>query len=145
MTNFHLEVRNLDQYGSIVGTDMFEGTEKEALADAKRWLQECLTLDMGKKEILVIAIDTDECIYQGTFNLLPDALQIGNYIAVVFQAETVNDDVTTQVKPIVEYGTVINIDGDTIRIADELDLQGNVTVSSQLFEFSFSTSKVVLL
>src|ERR1700687_1522230 len=70
VTKFHLEIRKSSD-GSIEGTDSFEGTEAQALFDAKHWLNECLTLDAYQKEILVIVVDTDECIYHGTFDLVP--------------------------------------------------------------------------
>jgi hypothetical protein len=71
VSRFHLEIRACDTYGSIEGEDTFIGTEQAAIQDAKKWLNDALYLDSYQKEILVINIDTEECIYKGTFDLTP--------------------------------------------------------------------------
>jgi hypothetical protein len=69
MERYRLEIR--DNEGREESNDTFEGTEHEALLDARRWLAEALMFDGYQKEILVIEIDADTCVYQGTFDMEP--------------------------------------------------------------------------
>ena len=67
---WHLELRDA-AHGYIEGTDRITGTEQEAMQEARQWLREALTLDSYQKEILVINVETEECVYQGTFEMVP--------------------------------------------------------------------------
>lgn len=68
---WHLEIRRSSD-GLCESTDTFVGTEQEAMEDAREWLEEALTIDDYQLEILVINKETEECIYQGTFDMFPN-------------------------------------------------------------------------
>jgi hypothetical protein len=67
---WHLEIRRSDD-GTPESTDTFVGTESEVYEDAEKWLTEALSLDSYQKEILIINKANENCLYQGTFDLVP--------------------------------------------------------------------------
>jgi hypothetical protein len=69
MASWRLELR--DNLGREEGTEVIHGTYALAYSEAESWLAEMLTLDTYQREMLIINIETDECMYQGTFDMVP--------------------------------------------------------------------------